>query len=575
MKRDIGQLAEREFDLLIIGGGIYGVMAAWDAAERGLSVAVIDKGDFAGATSSNSLKIVHGGLRYIQHADIKRMRESIRERRMMMKLAPHLVHPLAFVIPTYGHFIKGPEAMFIALKINDLVSFDRNSLPDPQKHLPAGKIISKQECLQMIPGVDAENLTGGAIWYDAQLYNSERFIFSVLRSATDAGAVAVNYAEAVALLTQDKRVTGVRIHDRLSGNTFTVRSKIILNTTGPWLNRALRTLLPNLNHPPIALAKMMNLVTTQLFDAYSVGFYSKYEYKDKDAVISKGSRLYFVTPWRGLSMVGTAQTAYEGDPEDFTITRDDIQQFMNEINEAYPPANLSFDTVLYYYGGLLPIEPNYSDPRNVTLLKHYRLIDHQKEHGIQGLLSVMSVKYTTARDVTEKALNLAVQKLGQPERRTTLPERYIHGGDIPFFNDFLKAVQRERPLGLSESVLNHLAYNYGTAYREILAVAEQNPRLAKPLTGHPTILRAEVVYGIREEMAQHLDDIVFRRTELGPEGHPSDETLEDVAQLAAQELGWNPDQTAREIEAVKAIYEPVIGKKPQNQPQKTVLEGGN
>ncbi len=557
MKRDCGKLVEKEFDILIVGGGIYGVMAAWDAAERGLSVAVIDKGDFAGATSSNSLKIVHGGLRYIQHADVKRMRESIRERRMMMKLAPHLVHPLAFVIPTYGHFIKGPEAMFVALKINDLVSFDRNSLPDPQKRLPAGKIISKKECLGMIPGVDEENLTGGAIWYDAQLYNSERFIFSVLRSATDAGAVAVNYVEATELLIQKDKVLGVRVRDALTGDPFEIRAKWILNTTGPWLNRALKQFLPNLNHPPIALAKMMNIVTTQLFEDYSVGFYSKYEYKDKDAVISKDSRLYFVTPWRGLSMVGTAQTAYEEEPEEFQITRHDIQQFMDEINEAYPPAQLSFDNVLYYYGGLLPIEPTYSDPRNVTLLKHYRLIDHKKEHGVEGLISVMSVKYTTARDVTEKALNLALAKMGLKERRTTLPQKHIHGGDIPYFDEFVAGVLRERPLNLNNTILKHLAYNYGTAYTEILDLARENPEWAKPLSGHPAILRAEVIYGIRHEMAQHLDDLVFRRTELGPEGLPSEETLEDVARLAASELGWDSRKTAHEMARVREIYAPV------------------
>ncbi len=557
MKRDIEKLAEREFDILIIGGGIYGVMAAWDAAERGLSVAVVDKGDFAGATSSNSLKIIHGGLRYIQHADIKRMRESIRERRMMMKLAPHLVHPLAFVIPTYGHLIKGPEAMFVALKINDLVSFDRNSLPDPEKHLPAGKIISKKECLRRIPGVDDENLTGGAIWYDAQIYNSERFVFGALRSATDAGAVAVNYAEATDLILEDKRVVGARMRDALTGDLFTVRAKMVLNTTGPWLNGVLKNLLPNLNHAPIALAKMMNIVIKKLFDEYSVGFYSKYEYKDKDAVISKGSRLYFITPWRGLSMAGTAQIAYEGDPEEFAITREDIQQFMDEINEAYPPANLSFDNVLYYYGGLLPIEPTYSDPQNVTLLKHYRIIDHQKEHGLEGLISVMSVKYTTARDVTEKALNVALAKLGFGARQTVIPEKQIHGGDIPYFNDFLTGLLRERPLGLSETVLTHLAYNYGTAYTEILALASENPELAQTLSGHPAILKAEVVYGIRQEMAQHLDDVVFRRTELGPEGLPSDETLQEIARLAARELGWDTTQTAREIEHVREIYRPV------------------
>ncbi len=557
MKRDLNELANNEFDIIIVGGGIYGVMTAWDASLRGLRVALIEKDDFAGSTSSNSLKIVHGGLRYIQHADIKRMRESIRERRILMKIAPHLVHPLAFVIPTYGHFIKGPEALFVALKINDLISFDRNSLPDPQKHLPAGKVISKEECLRKIPGVDEENLTGGAIWYDAQLYNSERMIFSILRSATDSGTVAANYVEMKNFLLKDNRVVGVTAEDKLSGQTFDIHGKLVVNTTGPWINRILSILRKQEPVKRVTLAKMMNLVTRKFLEENSVGVYSKYEYKDKDAVISKGSRLYFITPWRNLSLIGTAQLAYEGDPEDFHITRNDIETFMAEINEAYPPANLSMDDVLFYYGGLLPIEDNYDDPRNVTLTKHYELIDHKKEDNIEGLLSVVSVKYTTARDVSEKTINLALQKLDMGKRPSLTAGTPIHGGDIGFFEDYLQSTLKNSPNGFSKEVLRHLVYNYGTAHQEILKLAKENTVYAKPLPGHDEILKAEVIHGVREEMAQHLRDVVFRRTDLGPSGLPNDTTLEDIAALVAKELGWDDLKIKEEIAATKKIYDPI------------------
>ena len=557
MKRDLNELANREFDIIIVGGGIYGVMTAWDASLRGLRVALIEKDDFAGSTSSNSLKIVHGGLRYIQHADVKRMRESIRERRIMMKIAPHLVHPLPFVIPTYGHFIKGPEAMFVALKINDLVSFDRNSLPDPQKRLPAGKIISKQECLKKIPGVDEENLTGGAIWYDAQLYNSERMIFSTLHSATDAGAVIANYVEMKKFLRKEDRIIGVMAQDKLTGNQFEIHGKLVINTTGPWINNILSILRNKKPVKKVTLAKMINLVAPKILGDYSVGVYSKYEYKDKDAVISKGSRLYFITPWRNLSLIGTAQIAYEDDPKNFRIARDDIETFINEINEAYPPANLSFDNILFYYGGLLPIKDGYDDPRNVTLTKHYDLIDHKKEDGLDGLLSVVSVKYTTARDVTEKILNLAIQKLGIEQRPSITDKTPIYGGDIPFFEDYLQSTLKNSPNGFSKQVMRHLVYNYGTALGDILNLAQENSAFSKPLDDHDEILKAEVIYGIREEMAQHLADVVFRRTELGPAGLPSDSTLNDIATLMAQELGWNEEKIQEEIKSTKNIYDPI------------------
>ena len=173
MIRNLSQLQGRKFDVLVVGGGIYGVCTAWDAALRGLSVALVEKGDFGSATSSNSLKIIHGGLRYLQHADLKRVRESTAERRTLMRIAPHLVHPMPCLMPTYGHALKGKEAMAVALFLNDLVCFDRNGLSDPQKHIPRGRVISKKECMSLIPGVNERELSGGALWYDCQLYNSE------------------------------------------------------------------------------------------------------------------------------------------------------------------------------------------------------------------------------------------------------------------------------------------------------------------------------------------------------------------------------------------------------------------
>lgn len=196
MKRNLEELSNTQFDVLVIGGGIYGACVAYEATLRGLSVALVEKQDFCGATSANSLKTIHGGLRYLQHADFKRMRESIYERRTLMKIAPHLVHPLPVLVPTYGHGLKGIEAMTVALKINDLVSCDRNlGLPDPQKHIPTGRTLSPTECLNTLPGISADGLTGGAIFHDAQVYNSERLVLAYLQSATQLGLRVANYLE--------------------------------------------------------------------------------------------------------------------------------------------------------------------------------------------------------------------------------------------------------------------------------------------------------------------------------------------------------------------------------------------
>src|ERR671918_2641974 len=188
MERNLANLSKHTYDVLVIGGGIYGVCAAWDAALRGLSVALVDKGDFGHATSSNSLRVIHGGLRYLRHGDLRRLRQSIQERTVFMRIAPHLVHPLPFLIPTYGHAMRGKEIHTLAVLMNDLIGLDRNRLEDPQKYLPPGRIIAREECLRLFPGIEKRGLTGGASVYDCQMFSSERLILSFARSATMYGA---------------------------------------------------------------------------------------------------------------------------------------------------------------------------------------------------------------------------------------------------------------------------------------------------------------------------------------------------------------------------------------------------
>ncbi|KAF5425645.1 MAG: glycerol-3-phosphate dehydrogenase, partial [Candidatus Methanomarinus sp.] len=190
MERDITRLSKKKYDVLIIGAGIYGAATAWDAASRGLSVALLDKNDFGSKTSFNSQKIIHGGLRYLQHGDFKRVRESACERTSLMRIAPHLVHPMPCLIPIYGQTMR--FIMPLALKTFDLFSYDRNTLKDPQKHIPNSRIVSKAECMQLIPGLMEDGLTGGSIWYDAQAYNTERLVLSFIRSAEKAGADVAN-----------------------------------------------------------------------------------------------------------------------------------------------------------------------------------------------------------------------------------------------------------------------------------------------------------------------------------------------------------------------------------------------
>jgi len=557
MKRNLAQLRGKQFDVLIIGGGIYGVCAAWDAALRGLSVALIEKNDFGSATSSNSLKIIHGGLRYLQHADFKRMRESIAERTVLMRIAPHLVHPLPCIMPTYGHSLKGREVMAAALFINDLVGFDRNSLADPQKRLPNGKIISKEKCKEIIPGVNEENLSGGAIWYDCQVYNSERMLISILHSAVNAGAVTANYAEMVGFTTEQGRVTGVKAKDTLTGDILEISAKLVINNGGPWLNDVLGHLNGKLTRPKIKLSAAMNLVIKRkLFEKYAVGIWSKSDSRDEDALLSKGSRLFFVTPWRDYSLIGTTHVHYDGEPGQFKIKESDIQTFLDEVNAAYPPADLKREDVAFFYGGMLPADEEQKAGEDVQLLKNYQIIDHGKDSGVEGLISVVGVKYTTARDVAVKTVDCAIEKLGKNRVKSLTSSTLIFGGDIENIQDYIDEEKSKAPHGLSENSMEHLVLNYGSEYPRILQYVEENEEWAQPISPDSEILQAEVIYAVREEMAIKLSDVVRRRTELGTAGCPEEAALQACADLVGHELGWDEEKRQAEIGETKQIYDP-------------------
>jgi len=571
MQRNIAELAENEFDVLVVGAGIHGVAVAYDAALRGLKVALIDKGDFGSATSSNSLKIVHGGLRYLQHADFRRMRESIRERKTLMRIAPHLVYPLPFLIPTYGHFVKGPEALFFAMLANDLISLDRNWGMPPDKRLPRGRVISREEMERLFPGVNQENLTGGAIWYDAQMYNSERLILAFLHSAVQAGASACNYVKAEAFDLRGDRVVGIKARDVLTDTPFSVRARLVVNTSGPWYNQILNMLGQREAPDRILLSKALNIVTRPISEGFAVGVYSRKKYKDADAVLSKGSRLFFITPWRGKSLIGTAHVAYDGNPNNFRVTRQDIDDFLREVQDAYPSAELKSDDVTFYQAGMLPITAVDPDTGDVTLAKHHRIVDHRKAHGVEGALSVIGVKYTTARDVAEKTVDLALSKLGLPRRRCVTAIAPLYGGHVDCFEDFLKNELKASDGAIPPSSLEALLRNHGSAYQRVLRYVEESPVWATLLSDDSTTIKAEVLHAVREEMAQKLADVVFRRTELGTLGYPGKAALQTAADIMANELGWSNARVQQEIAEVEAVYEPVRNDLTAKQPARDAL----
>lgn len=556
MKRDLNELSQHDYDVVIIGAGIYGVNAAWDAALRGLKVALIDKGDFGCATSSNSLKTIHGGIRYLQNLDFKRMRESIRERRILMKIAPHLVYPLRVVMPTYSYKMKSRPAMMAATLMNDIIGFDRNQLDDPAKYMPKSYTVPKKKVQEYIPGYTKYNLNGAAIWYDCQCYNTERLLLSFVISAVEKGAQAANYVKATGFLKEGDKVIGVKVQDALTGEQFGIRSKMVINNAGPWVDDVLLNLNGKLPDPRFKLSTAMNLIVNRKLLDNAAGLSGPYQYTHPDGSVYKAHRILFFAPWRDYTIIGTNHLVYNGRQEDYKVTEAEIQDFLAAVNQAYPGVDIKREEVTFFHGGFLPMAKQNPETGEVGLEKHYKIIDHRQDFGIDGLISVVGVKYTTARDVAQKTIDLVFKKMGRKAPKCQTEEIPLYGGNIERFKDFTDQAIQSQPYGLDEKVMKHLSYNYGTAYNEILNYGAQDKKWVELLPDSKEVLKAEVLHGVREEMAQKLADVVLRRTDLGTAMNPGEAALKEVAEIMAQEMGWNPFRTQQEINEVKQMYIP-------------------
>ncbi|MBK8020918.1 MAG: glycerol-3-phosphate dehydrogenase/oxidase [Chloroflexi bacterium] len=543
MIRDVSLLSKNHYDVLVIGGGILGACVFWEAGLRGLSAALVEQNDFASGASANSLKIIHGGLRYLQSADFRRMRMSARERTTLMRIAPHLVHPLPVLVPTYGHGMHGSEALGLAMRINDLVSFDRNRSVDPEKCIPNGRILSREECLKTLPGLPEEGLTGAALFYDAQVYNSERLVLAFLKSCAQMGGDLANYARVIEFVRRDDRVVGVKICDQLTGHCFDIQAKMVVNCAGAWLPE-LRQLLPDAEgHGPDRFARGTNIITRSLFGGAAVGLTSG----------EAGNRLLFVAPWRGQSIIGTHYSPHEGPPDRLDSDRADIDTLLTQVNQAYPPAELTPADVRFVHRGLLPVSGSGRPGETMALSKHPRVIDHRQE-GIEGVLSVIPVKYTTSRQVASGVVDRIFKIWEREPAQSVSATIPLRGGEMQSFGEFLRSELAANVNGISALSLSALIRNYGSEYSGVLSYLPSRPWEAGERGEQKAILNAQICHAVYKEMAIKLSDVVFRRTELASAGEPDNEILMFCAQAMGKVLNWEDRRIRYEIEDVRKQF---------------------
>ncbi len=544
MNRNLERLAHQTYDLLVIGGGIHGAVAAWDASLRGLSVALVERGDFGSATSQNSLKIIHGGLRYLQDGNLSRIRTMARERTTWMRIAPHLVHPLTCLTPTRSKLSRSRLALGVALTANDILSFDRNHQADLEKRLPNGKLVSQIELTDFLPGYDIRTSTGAAVWHDAQIHNSERLLLEIVISAVNAGTEVSNYVEAIGLLRLGNQITGAQVRDVQSGEMFEIQSRMVLNCAGAWVDDLLENVSVQSSY---ATSVAMNVIVDKVWSDIAAGLPSQ-------PMDGRLPQILFFVPWRDKTMIGTWHIPWTATPDQFKLTEEIVKNFLNEINSAHPALGLTLENILHVTWGFLPVNKEDAKREQVKLTRDGVLIDHQRKDNLQGLISVLGVKYTTARVVAEKAIDLVVDKLGSTSKKCETHSIPVNGGEIDDFNSFIQQAKKEYSDALDEETIEHLVFTYGSNYKNIVGYTKEQPELAEPIDPNFYVTKAEVVHSIRHEMALTLVDVIQRRTEIGSAGLPSISTLQKCAEIMSGELGWSIEKQSQEIDAAIKKY---------------------
>lgn len=549
MNRDLARLAGQTYDLIVIGGGITGANIAWDAALRGLRVVLLEKQDFGAATSANSLKTVHGGLRYLQDGNLRLVRKMIRERQALLRIAPHLVHPLPVLMPTLRNkLMRGRLALGTAIKLNDLVSLDRNSGMDTAHVLPSGQVLSRRAALDLLPGLEDVDISGAVLWHDAQINNTERLVLAIVQSAVSAGAEVANYANVTGFLRSGNHLTGVKVSDELTGQLVQVRAHQVVNAAGPWVDQLLDDLMLPESTPRFRLSTAMNLVTRQIVSDYAVGLSSTYMHSAADGTVEERSRVLFVAPWRNYSIVGTLHAPYDGHPDDSWSNESAILDFVHEVNQAYPGAHLRREDIFRVHRGYLPMIPNDADPMTVKLLREGQITDHAHEHGIEGLITVVGVKYTTGRYLAEQVVDLVFDKLQRLSPLCQTRRRPVFGGDIDRYAAYSSTDLDQWPSEMPSHQLQRLWRSYGSVMGQLLAYIRQDDKMADLIAKDTDVTRAEIIHAVRAEMACKLGDVIFRRTEMGMAQQPSHDCIVACAQLMATELAWTGSRVEQEIE---------------------------
>jgi glycerol-3-phosphate dehydrogenase len=536
MRRAISRgIPAEPVDLIVIGAGINGCGIARDAALRGLRVALIDKGDIASATTARSTRLIHGGLRYLEHLELALVRESLRERERLLKIAPHLVHPLSFFIPIYDRDRRGPWTIRAGMMAYDALSFDKSE----ERH----QMLDSQAAREREPGISPEGLKGAAVYYDAQAEYPERLALENALDAYDHGAAVITHRRVARLMIEDGRVLGVELE---GGDE--VRGAVTVNVTGPWVDQVLRAGASAENigsrwpefERLIGGTKGSHLVVGRFRGAPSEAMYAEAE----------DGRPYFIVPWNDLYLIGTTDTRYEGDLDHVVASDEEIDYLIEATNEVIPKAHLGRAAVIYTYAGVRPLPEAHDQEGSVTR----RHIIHDHAPVLEGLLSIVGGKLTTYRNLAEAAVDAVFEKLQRESPGCRTSDLPLPGGavaDWPAFREeFLAAAS------LPRACAERLLRIYGARAEDVLAVAGGSRELLEPFDHATGAIGAEVVHAVEAELTSDLGDVLLRRTMVALGSTAGVGPDERAARLG----GWDDGEVSRFREQLRDMRPHVMSR---------------
>ena len=514
----------KDFDLIVIGGGINGCGIARDASERGLRVLLLEKEDFGSGCTSAASRLGHGGLRYLEYFEVDLVRESLRERENLLKNANHLVRPLQFSIPIYKGDQRGKLKIKAGMILYDLLSRG--------KSLPVHKMYSREEFLEFEPSVCAENLTGAATYYDTQMTFPERICLENALMAKQSGALVLNHSEVIALNASGGRISEVGFIDQLTGKKHKARGKIVLNVSGPWVDSLCGLTGADIDRK-IGGTKGSHIIV------------KKFEGGPKNALYATAksdSRPFFIIPWREYYLIGTTDIPFKGDLDHLVTTKEEVKYLLDETNRVLNKKLLDKD-ILFTYCGVRPLP--FEEGKVPGQITRRHIISEHNSDGLDNFISIIGGKLTTYRNLSEQVVDLILKKLTYnfvSSNTAVTPLLGCVNGDFEEYKSS-EVKKSAKKYDLDPEIVSQLIDLYGKQYKSVIKLMQENPDFGRLLSSHALDIRAQVVYALKNEMACTLSDVILRRTTLGlSEGLGEDaipevlKILQEVLKLDSHEL---------------------------------------